>query len=115
MSPSDAPLDTLLANPGLARMLNRSDSLAARLDTMSTKFAATGVRLDSLLAGINRGVDGPHEARRLRHSQPPPMNSCGLEFFGWARGLTFIRAFSFLVMRRRSINSFARWCRISVR
>jgi phospholipid/cholesterol/gamma-HCH transport system substrate-binding protein len=50
-----ARFDTLMANPGLQRALTRSDTLAANLSAMTAQFAATGARLDSLLARTNRG------------------------------------------------------------
>jgi phospholipid/cholesterol/gamma-HCH transport system substrate-binding protein len=48
-------LDSTLANPALQSALSRSDSLVQNLSTMSQAFAATGNRLDSLLASINAG------------------------------------------------------------
>ena len=48
-------LDSTLANPALARTLERTDTLTARLSAMSSQFARTGAQLDSLLAGVSRG------------------------------------------------------------
>ena len=48
-------LDSTLANPGLVRTLNRSDTLTGNLAAMSAQFAQTGARLDSVLAGVNSG------------------------------------------------------------
>ena len=48
-------LDSTLANPALQSALGRSDSLVQNLSAMSQAFAATGNRLDSLLASINAG------------------------------------------------------------
>jgi phospholipid/cholesterol/gamma-HCH transport system substrate-binding protein len=45
-------LDSTLASPAFSR---RTDSITANLATMTTQFAATGARLDTLLAGMNRG------------------------------------------------------------
>jgi len=45
-------LDSTLASPAFSR---RTDSITANLATMTSQFAATGERLDSLLAGMNRG------------------------------------------------------------
>ncbi len=50
-----ARFDTLLANPGLQRALTQSDTLAANLSELTSQFAVTGARLDSLLARANRG------------------------------------------------------------
>ena len=50
-----ATIDSTLANPELQRALGRSDSLVSNLSTMSAAFAATGNRLDSMLASINAG------------------------------------------------------------
>jgi phospholipid/cholesterol/gamma-HCH transport system substrate-binding protein len=48
-------LDSTLANPGLTRALDRSDSLVSNLSTMSAQLTTTGARLDSVLAGVNSG------------------------------------------------------------
>jgi phospholipid/cholesterol/gamma-HCH transport system substrate-binding protein len=45
-------LDSTLASPAFSR---RTDSLTANLAAMTSQFAATGARLDTLLAGMNRG------------------------------------------------------------
>ncbi|HEU4830452.1 MAG TPA: MlaD family protein [Gemmatimonadales bacterium] len=50
-----ATLDSTLANPALQNALGRSDSLVQNLNAMSQAFAATGSRLDSLLASISAG------------------------------------------------------------
>ena len=48
-------LDSTLATPGLQKALSRSDSLSQSLNAMSRQFAATGERLDSVLAKVQRG------------------------------------------------------------
>ena len=48
-------LDSTLASPGLQRALQRSDSLTQSLNAMSAQFAATGARLDSVLAKVQHG------------------------------------------------------------
>lgn len=50
-----ARLDSTLANPALVRTLDRTDSLTSNLMVMTAQFTATGARLDSLLASIDRG------------------------------------------------------------
>jgi phospholipid/cholesterol/gamma-HCH transport system substrate-binding protein len=50
-----ATLDSTLGNPALQRALAGSDSLVQNLSAMSAAFAATGNRVDSLLASINAG------------------------------------------------------------
>ncbi|MGZ8392214.1 MAG: MlaD family protein [Gemmatimonadales bacterium] len=45
-------LDSILASPAFSQ---RTDSLTAGLAVMTSQFAATGERLDTLLAGMNRG------------------------------------------------------------
>ncbi len=45
-------LDSTLASPAFSR---RTDSITANLAAMTFQFAATGERLDTLLAGMNRG------------------------------------------------------------
>jgi phospholipid/cholesterol/gamma-HCH transport system substrate-binding protein len=50
-----ARLDSTLASPGLQRALGGSDSLVRNLSAMTQQLAATGGRLDSLLAGVQRG------------------------------------------------------------
>ena len=47
-----ARLDSTLASPAFSR---RTDSITANLAAMTSQFAATGARLDTLLAGMNRG------------------------------------------------------------
>jgi phospholipid/cholesterol/gamma-HCH transport system substrate-binding protein len=48
-------LDSTLANPGLTRALDRSDTLVSNLSTMSAQLTTTSARLDSVLAGVNSG------------------------------------------------------------
>ena len=48
-------LDSTLANPALARTLQRADTLTGNLATMTAQFSSTGARLDTLLANLNRG------------------------------------------------------------
>jgi phospholipid/cholesterol/gamma-HCH transport system substrate-binding protein len=48
-------LDSTLANPALARTLNRTDTLTANLTTMTAQLSSTGARLDTLLLRINQG------------------------------------------------------------
>lgn len=50
-----ARLDSALTSPALARSLAHVDTLSGRLVGMTSQFTATGARLDSLLARINRG------------------------------------------------------------
>ncbi len=50
-----ARLDSTLANPEFQRALGKSDSLATSLRDMSTQFARTGARLDTILGRIQRG------------------------------------------------------------
>jgi phospholipid/cholesterol/gamma-HCH transport system substrate-binding protein len=45
-------LDSTLASPAFSR---RTDSITANLAAMTSQFAATGARLDTLLARMNRG------------------------------------------------------------
>ncbi|HEV8177922.1 MAG TPA: MlaD family protein [Gemmatimonadales bacterium] len=45
-------LDSTLASPAFSR---RTDSITANLAAMTSQFAATGERLDTLLAGMSRG------------------------------------------------------------
>jgi phospholipid/cholesterol/gamma-HCH transport system substrate-binding protein len=47
--------DSTLANPALARTLQRADTLTGNLATMTAQFSATGARLDTLLANLNQG------------------------------------------------------------
>jgi phospholipid/cholesterol/gamma-HCH transport system substrate-binding protein len=48
-------LDSTLAHPALNRTLNRTDTLITNLDAMTAQLTSTGERLDTLLAGVNRG------------------------------------------------------------
>ena len=48
-------LDSTLAHPALSRTLNRTDTLTGNLTAMTAQLTATGERLDTLLAAINRG------------------------------------------------------------
>jgi phospholipid/cholesterol/gamma-HCH transport system substrate-binding protein len=48
-------LDSTLAHPALSRTLNRTDTLTGNLATMTAQLTATGERLDTLLAAVNRG------------------------------------------------------------
>jgi phospholipid/cholesterol/gamma-HCH transport system substrate-binding protein len=48
-------LDSTLANPALARTLNRTDTLTSNLAAMTAQMRSTGERLDTLLAAVNRG------------------------------------------------------------
>jgi phospholipid/cholesterol/gamma-HCH transport system substrate-binding protein len=50
-----ARLDSTLANPALARTLNRTDTLTSNLAAMTTQLSSTGARLDTLLLRINQG------------------------------------------------------------
>jgi phospholipid/cholesterol/gamma-HCH transport system substrate-binding protein len=48
-------LDSTLANPALARTLQRADTLTGNLATMTAQFSSTGARLDTLLTNLNQG------------------------------------------------------------
>ncbi|HEY7504566.1 MAG TPA: MlaD family protein [Gemmatimonadales bacterium] len=48
-------LDSTLANPALARTLQRADTLTGNLATMTAQFSSTGAQLDTLLANLNQG------------------------------------------------------------
>jgi len=48
-------LDSALAHPALSRTLNRTDTLTSNLAAMTTQLRSTAERLDTLLAGVNRG------------------------------------------------------------
>jgi phospholipid/cholesterol/gamma-HCH transport system substrate-binding protein len=48
-------LDSTLANPALARTLNRADTLTGNLATMTAQLTSTGARLDTLLLNVNQG------------------------------------------------------------
>lgn len=48
-------LDSTLAHPALGRTLSRADTLTSNLAAMTAQLRSTGERLDTLLAGVNRG------------------------------------------------------------
>jgi len=48
-------LDSTLANPALARTLNRADTLTGNLASMTAQLTSTGARLDTLLLNVNEG------------------------------------------------------------
>jgi phospholipid/cholesterol/gamma-HCH transport system substrate-binding protein len=48
-------LDSTLANPALARTLNRADTLTGNLAAMTAQLTSTGARLDTLLLNMNQG------------------------------------------------------------
>jgi phospholipid/cholesterol/gamma-HCH transport system substrate-binding protein len=48
-------LDSTLADPALARTLQRADTLTGNLATMTAQFSSTGARLDTLLTNLNQG------------------------------------------------------------
>ena len=48
-------LDSVLAHPALSRTLNRTDTLTSNLAAMTAQLRSTAERLDTLLAGVNRG------------------------------------------------------------
>ena len=48
-------LDSTLANPALARTLNRADTLTGNLADMTAQLTSTGARLDTLLLNLNQG------------------------------------------------------------
>lgn len=50
-----ARLDTALADPVVGRLAQRADTLTGNLGEMTRQLTATGTRLDSLLAGVQRG------------------------------------------------------------
>jgi phospholipid/cholesterol/gamma-HCH transport system substrate-binding protein len=50
-----ARLDSTLANPALARTLNRTDTLTGNLASMTAQLTSTGARLDTLLLNLNQG------------------------------------------------------------
>lgn len=50
-----ARMDSALADPAVARTLQRADTLTGNLAAMTAQFTATGARLDSLLVGVERG------------------------------------------------------------
>jgi phospholipid/cholesterol/gamma-HCH transport system substrate-binding protein len=50
-----ARLDSTLANPALARTLQRADTLTGNLAEMTGQLTSTGARLDTLLLRVNQG------------------------------------------------------------
>lgn len=50
-----ARLDSTLANPALARTLNRTDTLTGNLAAMTAQLTTTGARLDTLMLNMNQG------------------------------------------------------------
>jgi phospholipid/cholesterol/gamma-HCH transport system substrate-binding protein len=48
-------LDSALAHPALSRTLNRTDTLTSNLAAMTAQLRSTAERMDTLLAGVNRG------------------------------------------------------------
>jgi phospholipid/cholesterol/gamma-HCH transport system substrate-binding protein len=48
-------LDSALAHPALSRTLSRTDTLTSNLAAMTAQLRSTAERLDTLLAGVNRG------------------------------------------------------------
>jgi phospholipid/cholesterol/gamma-HCH transport system substrate-binding protein len=48
-------LDSTLANPVLARTLNRADTLTGNLAAMTSQLTSTSARLDTLLDNMNQG------------------------------------------------------------
>jgi phospholipid/cholesterol/gamma-HCH transport system substrate-binding protein len=48
-------LDSTLANPAFVRTISRTDTLTGNLAAMTEQMRATGERLDTLLAAVNRG------------------------------------------------------------
>jgi phospholipid/cholesterol/gamma-HCH transport system substrate-binding protein len=48
-------LDSALAHPALGRTLSRTDTLTSNLAAMTAQLRSTAERLDTLLAGVNRG------------------------------------------------------------
>jgi phospholipid/cholesterol/gamma-HCH transport system substrate-binding protein len=48
-------LDSALAHPALSRTLSRTDTLTSNLAGMTAQLRSTAERLDTLLAGVNRG------------------------------------------------------------
>jgi phospholipid/cholesterol/gamma-HCH transport system substrate-binding protein len=48
-------LDSTLGHPGLARTLNRADTLTSNLAVMTQQLGNASAQLDSVLAGVNRG------------------------------------------------------------
>jgi phospholipid/cholesterol/gamma-HCH transport system substrate-binding protein len=50
-----ARFDSTLANPALARTLDRADTLTGNLASMTAQLTSTGARLDTLLLNMNQG------------------------------------------------------------
>ena len=48
-------LDSALTHPALGRTLSRTDTLTSNLAAMTAQLRSTAERLDTLLAGVNRG------------------------------------------------------------
>ncbi len=48
-------LDSVVAGPGLGRTLTNLDTVAVKLGRLTDQYASAGARLDSLLAGMQRG------------------------------------------------------------
>jgi phospholipid/cholesterol/gamma-HCH transport system substrate-binding protein len=48
-------LDTTLANPAIASMLHRTDTLSGNLSVMTRQLTLVGARLDTVLSGVNQG------------------------------------------------------------
>jgi len=48
-------LDTTLANPAIASMLHRTDTLSGNLSVMTRQLTLVGARLDTILSGVNQG------------------------------------------------------------
>jgi phospholipid/cholesterol/gamma-HCH transport system substrate-binding protein len=48
-------LDTTLANPAIASMLHRTDTLSGNLSAMTRQLTSVSARLDTLLTGVNQG------------------------------------------------------------
>ena len=68
-----ARLDSTLANPGAGPHADRADTLTGNLAAMTAQLTATGARLDTLLAGMNRGQGTLGQVRHrqralLRHA-----------------------------------------------
>lgn len=48
-------LDSVVAGPGIGRTLTNLDTVAVKLGRLTDQYASAGARLDSLLAGMQRG------------------------------------------------------------
>jgi phospholipid/cholesterol/gamma-HCH transport system substrate-binding protein len=48
-------LDTTLANPAIASMLHRTDTLTGNLSLMTQQLTSVSARLDTILIGVNQG------------------------------------------------------------